>query len=108
MKRAINEIKEIEGENEKRKIRLCDDIYCINEKLNQLKDNNLIKMNLFKSSNSVGKMIRKNIKIKTTFKQRNIEPINNNRRKNNIELMLTDIEKQNNLVNQELQMWKKI
>jgi hypothetical protein len=48
MKRAINEIKEIEGENEKRKIRLCDDIYCINEKLNQLKDNNLIKMNLFK------------------------------------------------------------
>jgi hypothetical protein len=53
-------------------------------------------------------MIRKNIKIKTTFKQRNIEPINNNRRKNNIELMLTDIEKQNNLVNQELQMWKKI
>jgi hypothetical protein len=65
-------------------------------------------MNLFKSSNSVGKMIRKNIKIKTTFKQRNIEPINNNRRKNNIELMLTDIEKQNNLVNQELQMWKKI
>ena len=108
MKRAINEIKEIEGENEKRKIRLCDDIYCINEKLNQLKDNNLIKMNLFKSSNSVGKMIRKNIKIKTTFKQRNIVPINNNRRKNNIELMLTDIEKQNNLVNQELQMWKKI
>ena len=105
MKRAINEIKEIEGENEKRKIRLCDDVYCINEKLKQLKENiNHRKINLFKPSNSVGKGIRKNIKIKTTFNQRNIDPMNKSKKKNDIELMLTDIEKQNDLINQELQM----
>ena len=109
MKRAINEIKEIEGENEKRKIRLCDDVYCINEKLRQLKDNiNVRKINLFKPSNSVGKTIRKNIKLKTTFNQRNIAPMKKYKKKNDIEIMCTDIEKQNDIVNQELQMWKKI
>ena len=48
------------------------------------------------------------IKIKTTFNQRNIDPMNKSKKKNDIELMLTDIEKQNDLINQELQMWKKI
>ena len=112
LKKAINEIEGIEGENEKRKI-ICSDYYfCINENLNKLRKKIKIRLNDKKrtilSSKSFEKKTRHKVRLKTSFNQRNIDPINNTRKKNDIELILSDIEKESDFVNKELNNWKKV
>ena len=109
MKNTINEIEKIEGENEKRKIIISDHIYCITDNLEQMRNkiNNNSQRNKF-HYNSSSFDNRKKIKLKTSFIERNIEPMKNQRKKNDIDLMIYDIEKENNLVNHELEMWKKL
>ena len=109
MKNTINEIEKIEGENEKRKIIISDHIYCITDNLEQMRNkiNNNSQRNKF-HYNSSSFDNRKKIKLKTSFIERNIEPMKNQRKKNDIDLMIYDIEKENNLINHELEMWKKL
>ena len=109
MKNTINEIEKIEGENEKRKIIISDHIYCITDNLEQMRNkiNNNSQRNKF-HYNSSSFDNRKKIKLKSSFIERNIEPMKNQRKKNDIDLMIYDIEKENNLVNHELEMWKKL
>ena len=109
MKNTINEIEKIEGENEKRKIIISDHIYCITDNLEQMRNkiNNNSQRNKF-HYNSSSFDNRKKIKLKSSFIERNIEPMKNQRKKNDIDLMIYDIEKENNLINHELEMWKKL
>ena len=60
------------------------------------------------SSKSFEKKTRHKVRLKTSFNQRNIDPINNTRKKNDIELILSDIEKESDFVNKELNNWKKV
>ena len=48
------------------------------------------------------------IRLKTTFIQRNLDPLKQLRKRNKIDLMINDIEKENDLVNNELKNWKKV
>ena len=106
MKNAINEMELIEGENEKRKIRVSDHIYCISENLNHLRDKQ--KKNISDKNNYNMSRNSRKIRLKTTFIQRNLDPLKQLRKRNKIDLMINDIEKENDLVNNELKNWKKV
>ena len=111
MKNTINEIVKIEGENEKRKIIISDHIYCITDNLEQMR-NKIYNKSLSQRNtihhNSISFDNKNKIKLKSSFIERNIKPMKYKRKKNNIELMIYDIEKENDLVNHELEMWKKV
>ena len=111
MKNTINEIEKIEGENEKRKIIISDHIYCITDNLEQMR-NKIYNKSLSQRNtihhNSISFDNKNKIKLKSSFIERNIKPMKYKRKKNNIELMIYDIEKENDLVNHELEMWKKV
>ena len=111
MKKTINEIEKIEGENEKRKIRISDHVYCITDNLEQMR-NKIYNKSLSQRNtihhNSISFDNKNKIKLKSSFIERNIKPMKYKRKKNNIELMIYDIEKENDLVNHELEMWKKV
>ena len=111
MKNTINEIEKIEGENEKRKIIISDHIYCITDNLEQMRNkiyNKFLSQRNTIHHNSISFDNKNKIKLKSSFIERNIKPMKYKRKKNNIELMIYDIEKENDLVNHELEMWKKV
>ena len=111
MKNTINEIEKIEGENEKRKIIISDHIYCITDNLEQMRNkiyNKYLSQRNTIHHNSISFDNKNKIKLKSSFIERNIKPMKYKRKKNNIELMIYDIEKENDLVNHELEMWKKV
>ena len=111
MKNTINEIEKIEGENEKRKIIISDHIYCITDNLEQMRNkiyNKFLSQRNTIHHNSISFDNKNKIKLKSSFIERNIKPMKYKRKKNNIELMIYDIEKENDLINQELENWKKI
>ena len=111
MKNTINEIQKIEGENEKRKIIISDHIYCITDNLEQMRNkiyNKFLSQRNTIHHNSISFDNKNKIKLKSSFIERNIKPMKYKRKKNNIELMIYDIEKENDLVNHELEKWKKV
>ena len=109
MKKTIKQIQLIEEENEKRKIFISQYLYNINESLEKISKSfneniNCDYINSFDFSKK--NEYKDNIKL-LNLKYKNYI-VKHKKNKSDIEIALTDIEKENNNLNYELKIWKKV